>query len=387
MLFFFLWPSPGRANTAWRPWVSRILFSSWHFGLVLVALVEAVTVRAARPPDLDLLDFDKKPMLKVNDRTIALTFTPDGKYLVSSTASGQAIVWNVSTRRVHRKLDLTDGRSEQRWGGTVAILLDKRTLVSLGYTRRSADDGIGCTDTTFLRYWDIKTWRCRKTELFTGRSSVSALSPDGKLAAFGGVPASYGGPILGDPPPDDTIRIWKIDKREDRLRLKGEKGSGGSFLSFSPDGKLLASAYGWGVRVWDITSGKSLAVMNPKNPDGSPETVATFSPDSKVLASGGYDRQVYLWNVATGRKQGILPTKNSEVCALAFSPDGKLMAIGGQQCVEFWRLKGAELVDRYYYTYGEQEFVRVLAFSPDGRLVAAGGDDKRVRIIEVPGGK
>jgi WD40 repeat protein len=53
-----------------------------------------------------------------------------------------------------------------------------------------------------------------------------------------------------------------------------------------------------------------------------------FSPDGTLLASAGVERQVQLWDVATGRQVCTLP-HGDEVMAVAFSPDGTLLASGG----------------------------------------------------------
>jgi WD40 repeat protein len=117
--------------------------------------------------------------------------------------------------------------------------------------------------------------------------------------------------------------------------LTGQQGSGlllasssgANEVAFSPDGKLLASAYGNGtVRIWNPATDKLYGpVLQADSGQGSVNGVA-FSPDGKLLASADADGTVRIWNPATGQPAGSPFQAGSSVNGVAFSPDGKLLA-------------------------------------------------------------
>jgi len=109
-----------------------------------------------------------------------------------------------------------------------------------------------------------------------------------------------------------------------------------SDLEFSPDSKMLAVAYGRfhallqdpepGLAiVWDVVSGKRLAIFNSFK-DGVSNV--DFSADGKLLATGGYDGSVQLWRVSDWSRQTLIKLDSESVTTLDFSPDNATLAVG-----------------------------------------------------------
>ena len=110
--------------------------------------------------------------------------------------------------------------------------------------------------------------------------------------------------------------------------------------------------------------------------DGEVRAVA-FSPDGKLLATASADKTARLFSVAEGREAArVTPTVRSS--KTAFSPDGKLVATASEdKTARLWSVPDGREVARVTHD-GE---VNAVAFSPDGKLVATASEDKTARLL------
>src|SRR5437660_1429275 len=160
-------------------------------------------------------------------------------------------------------------------------------------------------------------------------------------------------------------------------------------IAFSPDGKLLASAEGNEIRVWDAVTGRQLRVI----PGQVDFTIGlSFVSDARTIVSVSANHAIQTWDVATGRE--IRRTATEINHRLAFSPDGRILAtwepnnrFGALVRIEEAKLRlwdavaGKEL--RSWMAPAASGLISALAFSPDGKVLASGSHDTTVLLWDV----
>jgi WD40 repeat protein len=191
--------------------------------------------------------------------------------------------------------------------------------------------------------------------------SVS-FSPDGKMLATAGF--------------DGTARLWNPSGQQ-LAEFKGHQGRVNS-VSFSPDGNTLATAGRDGTaRLWN-PSGQQLAEW--KAHQGEVLSVS-FSPDGNTLATAGEDGTARLWN-PSGQQLVEFKGHQGRINSVSFSPDGKTLATAGRDgTARLWNPSGQQLAE----WKAHQGEVLIVNFSPDGNTLATAGEDGTARLWNLPG--
>jgi WD40 repeat protein len=164
-------------------------------------------------------------------------------------------------------------------------------------------------------------------------------------------------------------------------------------LSWSRDGKSMASMSDDGnVRLWDARTGREARTFSV---DLERLHSVAWSPDGKLLAVSGlweYDDsfdQLDLWDMVTGKKVRTLhgPStigKWTDVSSLAWSPDGKSLAFGSGDIVELFDPGTGQRIRTFL---GHQQMVKNVAWSPDGKLLASASNDETIKLWDASSGR
>lgn len=287
----------------------------------------------------------------------SLVFSPEGSRLASGWFSKKIVVWNLDRPEVPRILA---GHSSPVFA--LAFSADGRSLVS------------GGTDRTIQR-WDLSSPSNKPEPLSGYAQEIHSLAVSRKNEIFAGTGK---GPIA----------VWDLKAKDPRLaeRINLPLTQGESVRCVSlvgENGKTLVFGTSAG-RIFLWSSSKQL-LSESTSPHAEPVLCIASSPDGQTFASGS-DEGIVFWTAA-GQLLGEVVSEKGTVSALAFRPDGQVLASNsaGKEIV-FWDVSTKQPLDlpemaKHLNTpESHAKHVTSLAFSPDGKQLAAGDEDEKVLL-------
>ena len=160
------------------------------------------------------------------------------------------------------------------------------------------------------------------------------------------------------------------DEGQPRLVLRGYPGHVSS-LAFFPDSKTIAASGHAGVGLWDVETGQILRLESSL---GRYAGAVAVSPDGKKIALGGISSDFVLWTISTGLLETYHVSRGELFHRAAFSPDGKTVAASvlerGACSIRIWDMETAALL---HTLDGKAPSLIPFAYSPDSSQIAGGG--------------
>jgi WD40 repeat protein len=387
-------------SLAWAP-DSRALVSSSTLGVVQVWDTQREIGEVI--PNLEI------------ERPCAVAWSNEGAFLAVRSFNGSTVsVWRKSDGFVKRFEGLVDETSWDppvNWSPTAAVLVlpmrDGRVLL---YDASSG--GVSELDHPEEAVQSVR-WSNDGTKLLGASKSMLVIwdvSSKQKRVLASPRELAYMGPYTGDWSPDGktvvaaqadgTLLFWDSAQDKTWLRREGRAEIGNVYRLDWISERLLVVGFASSIEVWDLQQDIDINVIPSNKPNmfskhiGLASTYSWSANRRRLATGGGSDARVELFNENFERVQRLNGPGGQRVSALSWSPDGAVLAAGGESesqrgsngqgapnaDIIVWDVASGQMMT----LSGHREQVWAVAWSPEGELLASTAADGSVRLWPFP---
>jgi len=230
-------------------------------------------------------------------------------------------------------------------------------------------------------------------QLSNGTAAVVAMSPRGQFLAFTQCTRWLTLPAFSAAEEQGQLRLWDVAAAKEVFAVDYEGHV--LALAFTPDGRFLVTLTidnTWANEVavvWNIEEQTRVAThVVAATPSGTYEESMAVSPRGDTVAVGDATGQIHVLGLPELDPRLVFPAHDEMVTALAFSPNGLLLASGAgysDPTVRLWNPSTGEAIATALV--GHSRYVRALTFAPDGETLASASADQSVCLWRVPSGE
>ena len=304
---------------------------------------------------------ERQSLTEHTDAVLGLNFSTDDDKLVSTSADGSMIIWDLNNNQ--RKTIIK--KSEQQ--------------VNDAIFNKKGDSLISLHNKEIIRLWNLDPDTCFKESdetLVKGKENTIfniAFSPNNETIASDEV---------------NKINLWDSNNNS-KAPLPDEHDDRINELDFSPDSKLIASAGGDKfIKVWDVKEKRLFEFFPSQVLDEDNYFSSVKFINNKTVVFSDIQAKMTIWNFHSNNKSDLSDPENNNkqaVHTLAVNADSKFIASGSEDgFIKIWDIENREHLNTYK---GHAGVINKVAFSnksnENSQKLASGGEDGIIKIWSI----